>query len=66
MSGMMAMTQEQKVNKWFTDYEQVSQQWQDWLDLNIDRYPTAESAWQAFKAQYRNLQSLGSIKKDLR
>ncbi len=56
------MTRQQRINRWHTDFEQIRQQWQEWLDENIGRYQTTEDAWAAFRRQQQNHKLSSAVK----
>jgi predicted component of type VI protein secretion system len=40
-----------EISQWHDEFEQIKQEWLEWLHANVNRYKTIDDAWQAFKAQ---------------
>ena len=40
-----------EISQWHDEFEQIKQEWLEWLHVNVSRYKTIDDAWHAFKAQ---------------
>lgn len=40
-----------EINRWHEGFQQVRNDWLEWLGAKANYYPTAEAAWVAFKTQ---------------